>query len=152
MWTSTFANKMKKPIVIFGSLLIIGLIVYVVPRLYATSSARPLEGIFDVGMECMGGHEVFLELSGSEAFDNCPGHRERKMRAKVIRDNKTATIIDPRDDQPWIRIEWDGSGHSMEFLKRPDSQSVFGMFPARGEIDQVTNPWRLWIPRLLPEE
>lgn len=143
---------MKKVGLIAICLIAVGVFGYAVPRILAMRSVQPLQGIFDVEMKCMGGHEVFLELSGDSAFDNCPGHRERKKRASVVRDATSATIIDPRDDQPWFRIKWDGSTHSLEFLKRPDSQSVFGMIPVRGEIHQVTNPWRLWIPRLLPED
>lgn len=143
---------MKKIALIAISLIAIGVLIYIAPRIKAVRSAQPLQGIFDVQMKCMGGHEVFLELSGDSAFDNCPGHRERKKRARVVRDAMSATIIDPRDDQPWFRIEWDGSSHSLEFLKHPDSQSVFGMIPVRGEIHQVSDPWRLWIPRLLPED
>ena len=142
----------KKPIAIAISLAAIGTVGYIVPQLQAAREARPLNGMFDVQMKCMGGHEIFLELEGGSAFDNCPGHRERKELAKVIRDATSATIIDPRDDQPWFRIEWDGSKHTLVFIKRPDTQSVFGMIPARGEIHQVTNPWRLWLPRLLPED
>lgn len=142
---------MKKPLVIAISLAVIGIAGYLVPLLHAARQAQPLNGIFDVRMKCMGGHEIFLELEGDSAFDNCPGHRERKERARIIRDATSATIIDPRDGQPWFRIEWDGARHSLIFIKQPDTQSVFGMIPVRGEIHQVTNPWRLWLPRLLPE-
>ncbi len=142
---------MKKTILVLVTLLVIASLVYVIPQIGPSRSARPLEGVFDVGMKCMGGHEGFLELSGDAAFDNCPGHRQRKKVAEVVRDSDSATVIDPRDGKPWFRISWDGSKHSLEFLKRPDSQSWFGMIPVRGEIKQVTNPWRLWIPRLLPE-
>ena len=141
---------MKKVALIAICLIVIGALSYVLPRVQSTRSAQPLQGVFDVEMKCMGGHEVFLELSRDSAFDNCPGHRERKNWARVVRDESTATVIDPRDDQPWFRIEWDGSKHSLTFLKSPDSQSVFGMIPVRGEIHQVTDPWRLWLPRLLP--
>ncbi|HEX7260200.1 MAG TPA: hypothetical protein VF258_00135, partial [Luteolibacter sp.] len=87
---------MKKTIFVLVTLLITTSLVYVSPRIWSSRSARPLEGIFDVGMKCMGGHEGFLELIGDEAFDNCPGHRQRKKVADVVRDSDSATVIDPR--------------------------------------------------------
>jgi hypothetical protein len=143
---------MKRVTLISLGLIVIGVLSYAVPCIQAARSAQPLLGIFDVRMKCMGGHEIFLELADDAAYDNCPGHRDRKKVARVVRDERTATVMDPRDDQPWFRIEWNGSKHSLVFLKRPDSQSTFGMIPVRGEIHQVTNPWRLWLPRLLPED
>jgi hypothetical protein len=141
---------MKKLILIIGISCVLGILVYIIPRVQGARDARPLSGIFDIQMKCMGGHEVFLELEGDSALGNCPGHREREFRAKVIRDDNSATVIDPRDEQPWFRIEWDGSKHSLTLLKPPDSQSEFGMIRVRGEIHQVNDPWRLWLPRLLP--
>jgi hypothetical protein len=142
---------MKKGILISLGLIVIGVLTYAIPRIQAARSAQPLHGLFDVGMKCMGGHEIFLELADDVAYDNCPGHRERKKVARIVRDESTATVMDPRDDRPWFRIEWNGSQHSLVFLKHPDSQSIFGMIPVRGEIRQVNDPWRLWLPRLLPE-
>ena len=143
---------MKKPVKIIGSVLIIGILIYTVPRLIGALAAEPLHGIYDVEMRCMGGHEIFFELTEDAAYENCPGHRDRKKVGRIVRDQNSVTLIDLRDEQPWFRIDWDGSRHSMTFLKRPDSQSILGMIPARGEIQQVTNPWRRWIPALLPEE
>ena len=140
----------KKALQIAAGLILIGVITYALPLLQGARSARPLNGVFDVQLKCMGGHEIFLEITDDDAFENCPGHRNRKMAGRVVRDAKSATVIDPRDDRPWFRVEWDGSKHSLAFLKQPDSQSIFGMIPVRGEIRQMTNPWRLWLPRLLP--
>ena len=99
----------------------------------------------------MGGHEVFLDLDTRYAYNNCPGHRERRKVGCVVRTRDSVTIIDARDDSPWFRIDWDGSAHSLSFLKSPDSQSIMGCIPVRGVISQVTNPWRLWLPTMLPE-
>lgn len=142
---------MKKPIWIVASLVVIGVLGLVCPWMLHVRAAQPLIGVFDVQMKCMGGHEIFLELTEDAAYDNCPGHRDRKKVARIVRDAKSVTVIDSRDDQPWFRIEWNGSEHSLDFLKRPDSQSIFGMIPVRGEVAQVTNPWRLWFPLMLPE-
>ena len=142
---------MKKLILILVCLGVGGILAYSLPWIRSARAARPLYGTFDIQMKCMGGHEIFLELDGASAYDNCPGHRDRKRVGRVVRDANTATIVDLRDEQPWFRIEWDGSKHVLVFLKRSDSSSIFGMIPVRGAIQQVTNPWRLWLPRLQPE-
>ncbi len=142
---------MKKLIWIVIFLVVIGVLGFVSPWVVRARAAQPLIGVFDVQLNCMGGHEIFLELAEDAAYDNCPGHRDRKKVARVVRDAKSVTVIDSRDNQPWFRIDWDGTKHTLDFLKRPDSQSMFGMIPVRGEVAQVTNPWRLWLPLMLPE-
>ena len=64
---------MKKVALIAISLIAIGALIYIVPRIKATRSAQPLQGIFDVQMKCMGGHEMFLELSGGSASTTAQG-------------------------------------------------------------------------------
>ena len=142
---------MKKLIWIVSSVVVIGVLGFVSPWVVRARAAQSLIGVFDVELECMDGHEIFLELTEDEAYDNCPGHRDRKKVARIIRDSKSVTVSDSRDDQPWFRINWDGTKHTLDFLKRPDSQSMFGMIPVRGDVAQVTNPWRLWLPLMLPE-
>jgi uncharacterized protein (DUF58 family) len=142
----------KKLIWIIASLGAVGVLGVVIPWILRAGAAQPLIGVVDVQMKCMGGHEIFLEVTEDAAYDNCPGHRDRKMVARVVRDAKSVTVIDARDDQPWFRIDWNGSEHTLDFLKRPDSQSIFGMIPVRGKVEQVTNPWRLWLPLMLPED
>jgi hypothetical protein len=144
-------ERMKKLILIIATLILIGVSGFVITMVLHARAAKPLVGVFDIQLKCMGGHEIFLELTKSEAYSNCPGHRDRKKVADIIRNASSVTVIDPRDDQPWFRIEWNGSLHSLVFLKRPDSQSTFGMIPVRGKLEQVSNPWRLWVPLVLPE-
>lgn len=144
---------MKKRIVITVCVLsLTAIVIFFCVWTYTKNQTKPLYGNFDIGMKCMGGHEIFLDLETSNAYENCPGHRDRKRINRVVRTRNSVTILDPRDDLPWFRVDWNGSVHSLSFLKRPDSQSLMGMIPIRGPIHQVTNPWRLWLPRLLPEE
>jgi len=142
---------MKRLKWIVAFLVIIGAIGFLGPWILKARDAEPLMGVFDVELKCMGGHEIFLELTEDAAFDNCPGHRDRKKVASIIRDTDSVTVIDSRDGRPWFRVHWDGTKHTLDFLKRPDSQSMFGMIPVRGEVLQVNNPWRIWIPLMLPE-
>lgn len=130
----------------------IAIAVYLITWIVIKHRSQPLHGPFDVDMKCMGGHEIFLDLESSEAYEVCPGHRTRDPIGKVVRNNNSATILDNRDGAPWIRIDWDGSSHSLSFLKTPDSTSLMGMIPVRSHVHQVTSPWRLWAPRFFPEE
>lgn len=130
---------------------ILALVVYFSAWAYSKSQSRPLFGIFDIDYKCMGGHEIFLDLDSSDAFFNCPGHRDRKRAGRIIRSDTTVVVLDLLDS-PWLRIDWDGSGYSLSFLQPPGGESKVGTIPAPVPIQQVTNPWRLWIPRLLPEE
>ena len=143
---------MKKCIVIvIGALLLAVTAVFFGTWIYLKSQAQPLYGNFDVGMKCMGGHEIFLDLEFSHAYQNCPGHRDRKLIGRIVRTKDSATIIDLRDSTPWLRIEWNGTTHSVSVIEKPDSQSTIGMISASQTTNQVNNPWRLWLPRLLPE-
>lgn len=148
---SVLGHIMKERIASITVLMTIGaLVAYFSAWAYNKSHSRPLYGLFDVGMKCMGGHEIFLELDSNDAFANCPGHKDRSRVGRIIRTATSVMVVDPRDDSPWFRIDWDGTGHSLSFVKRPDSGSTMGMIPIRGPIHLVTNPWRVWIPRLLP--
>lgn len=91
----------------------------------------------------MGGHEIFMDLDNTEAYENCPGHRNRRRIGRLDRDATSATVIGARET-PLMRFEWNGSSHSVHWLLSANSSSL--------PIAQTTNPWRLWIPRFLPED
>ena len=92
----------------------------------------------------MGGHEIFLELDSTEAFDYCPGHRSREKLAYIIRSDTAVTLLNEVDYSPWLYISWDGSSYTVYKLNQKDEQAPVN-------IHQVTNPWRTWLPKLLPE-
>jgi hypothetical protein len=134
---------MKKKLVKIASVVALLLvIIYFVPVLVARSKARPLYGDFDMGVQCMGGHEIFLRLDEEKAFDNCPGHRDLRSVGRVERTNNSITIHRTHDDVPWCRVDFDGSDHSFTFLTTNSTR----------DLPQVSNPWRTWLPRFLPEE
>lgn len=133
---------MKRKLVIVAIVIgLLSVIVYIVPIVVASSKARPLYGNFDIGMKCMGGHEIFLYLDEDEAFKHCPGHRDMSLMGRIERDGHSVTVHRKHDDAPWCRVDLDGSDHSLVFL---DDSS-------RHDLPQVNNPWRTWLPRLLPE-
>jgi hypothetical protein len=135
------AMKRKLPIAI-GAFVLFGGLGYIVPRLVSASNARPLYGNFDMGMKCMGGHEIFLYLDGSGAYENCPGHRDMSPMGPIARSAASVTILHAKDSTPWLRIDYDGSVHQ---VTRVRDGRVY-------DLPQVSNPWRTWFPKLLPEE
>ena len=135
---------MKRKTIIRAGL-IIGLLltlVFFVPIVIANANSRPLYGDFDMGVQCMGGHEIFLHLDEDEAFDNCPGHRDMTAVGRVERSGNSVTIHRPKDDIPWCRVNLEGSNHTFTFLSSNSTH----------DIPQVNNPWRTWFPKFLPEE
>ena len=122
---------------IFG---ILGVLVYWVPIAVSSVNSRPLYGYFDMELTCIGGHEIFLFLDVDKAYENCPGHRDLSLMGRLDRNDKTVTIYRENHDAPWYRVVRDGSAHFLVFL---DDSS-------KHNLPQVNNPWRTWLPRLLP--
>jgi hypothetical protein len=118
----------------------------------ASVKSRPLYGYYDIDARCMGGHEIFLDLKMDLAYQYCPGHRDRKLVGRVIRDSSSATVVDPKDGKLWFRIDWNGIGHSLTFLKDGDSSSVIGLIRDHKDLHQVTSPFRIWLPRILSKD
>lgn len=116
------------------------------------SRARPLYGDFDMGLKCMGGHEIFLRLEEHEAFNNCPGHRDKDLIGKLERTGNSAIILRKKDNIPWMRVDWNGSFHSLVFLQSRNSSTLEGMASKLTPLPQVTNPFRTKLPRYLPED
>ncbi len=116
------------------------------------SRARPLFGIFDIGSHCMGGHEIFLTLEETAAFDECPGHRSKKHIGRIERTGNEVIVHRLKDDAPYLRISWDGTGHSLTYNDRPRASASPDEQLRRIPLPQVTNPFRTRLPRYLPED
>ena len=134
---------MKRKILIgSGLVVLLGSLGYLVPRLVSAANARPLYGNFDMGMKCMGGHEIFLYLDGTQAYQHCPGHRDMEPMGSITRSADSVTILHAKDGTPWLRIDYDGTSHRATRVR--DGQ----LYP----LPQVNNPWRTWLPGILPED
>jgi hypothetical protein len=131
----------RKLMIVFAVSVLFGSLGYLVPRLVAASKARPLYGNFDIGLRCMGGHEIFLYLDETHAYENCPGHRDLDPMGPVVRTSDSLTILHSEDGTPWLRINYDGSRHMLT-----NAEKGWSKF-----LPQVANPWRTWLPKLLPE-
>jgi hypothetical protein len=131
-------NKLFIAVIVLS---LIGTLGYTIPCIFAMSKARPLYGNFDMGLQCMGGHEIFLFLDETLAYKNCPGHREMDPMGPIVRGKESLTIFRSDGKTPWLRIDYEGSRHKV-------TSSEIG-WP--NELPQVANPWRTWLPKLLPE-
>ena len=131
-------RKFTKMTIVLGLPLVV---VYFTPILVSSSKSQPLYGNFDMGMKCMGGHEIFLYLEEDSAFQHCPGHRDMSLMGPVTRSTNSATIHLNRSGTPWWRVDLNDSDYALVFL---DDSSTH-------ELSQVNNPWRTWLPRILPE-
>ena len=89
----------------------------------------------------MGGHEIFLYLDGAQAYEHCPGHRDMDPMGPITRTADSVTILHAKDRSPWLRIDYDGTAHKVTRIR--DGRLY--------ELPQVNNPWRTWLPTLLPE-
>lgn len=119
----------------------LGAIGYLVPRLIAVSKVRPLYGNFEIGSRCMGGHEIFLYLDETQAYESCPGHRNLDLMGSVVRTKDALTIFHSKDGTPWLRIAYDGSRHTVTSVEKGWSK----------DLPQVANPWRTWLPKFWSE-
>lgn len=119
----------------------LGLLGYIVPCLVAALKARPLYGNFDMGLRCMCGHDIFLYLDETQANENCPGHPDLNPMGPVVRAKDSLTILHSEDGTPWLRIDYDGSRHTVTSAEKGKSE----------DLPQVSNPWRTLLPKLLPE-
>ncbi|MGJ8643126.1 MAG: hypothetical protein ACSHX9_06940 [Luteolibacter sp.] len=134
--------KRKKAILLLSCVLCIGLVAWRLPILLQKSKAKPLQGYFG-SWNCACGHENFYELVGNDAFEICPGHRERKHLGKVIRTKDTATVISPKTKAPTLIFTYDGTKHFCDLL-------YSGSVPI--PFEQINNPWRTVLPKYLPED
>lgn len=125
--------------------LILASMIYSVPRLLAARDARPLHGYFDVGLRCMGGHEVFFYLDGDSFYEHCPGHRDTRLTGRAMRSASSVTEISKIGRMQRIRVGW-----RMDYDAKHDRHVLW----LRGEphvVYQVNNPWRTWFPKFMPE-
>jgi hypothetical protein len=133
---------MRRRILIgIGMMVLLGSLGYVVPRVVSASAARPLYGNFDMGLKCMGGHEIFLYLDGTQAYEHCPGHRDMEPMGPITRTADSVTILHAKDSAPWLRIDYNGTAHKVTRVR--DGRLY--------DLSQVNNPWRTWLPTLFPE-
>ena len=90
--------------------------------------------------QCMGGHDIFVELWKGQYYETCPGHKDRSPKGtlrqmgdrwELLKEDEVVSTITPiGDDQ--IEIE-------LTYTKQ------------KYQANRVRNPWRIWLPWILPE-
>ena len=90
--------------------------------------------------QCMGGHDIYAEFWKGQYYETCPGHKDRSPKGTLRRSgniwellmgNEVVSTITPiGDDQIEIELS--------------DTKQKY-------QANRVRNPWRIWLPWILPE-
>ncbi len=121
--------------------LAIPLLVWAVPLAVGFFNAKALQGCFLIG-SCGCSHDIFLLVEEKEAFNYCPGHKDKKLIGPVSRSADVITIIRARDSLPIYEIKRDNGAYFLSFS------------PTKGswrQVDRITNPWRTTLRSYFPE-
>lgn len=90
--------------------------------------------------QCMGGHDIFIEFWKGEHFETCPGHKDRTPTGTLrqiddgwdlLRESEVVSTVTPIGD------------NQIEVVLRYTKQKYIAQ--------RVRNPWRVWLPWILPE-
>ena len=100
---------------------------------------RDIDGYY-LQAQCMGGHDIFFEIWKGQHYETCPGHKDRSPKGTLRRmdgfwellkgDEVVSTIKAISDDQIEIELIYT----KQKYLAK-----------------RVHNPWRIWLPWILPE-
>lgn len=134
--------KKKRPIVIGTIAGATALLVWAVPVAVGSAQAKPLLGSFLIA-RCGCGHDIFYLIEETQAFDYCPGHKERKLIGSVTRTGNWVSVGRARDSAPDFELKQEKGGYFLRYssLKDDDWHAV----------DQITNPWRTSLRSYFPE-
>ena len=90
--------------------------------------------------QCMGGHDIYAEFWKGQYYETCPGHKDRSPKGtlrrlgniwELLMGNEVVSTITPiGDDQIEIELA--------------DTKQKY-------QANRVRNPWRIWLPWILPE-
>lgn len=108
----------------------------------------PLYGYFLHG-QCACNHEIFFVLEEFAAYEETPGHRERIILGRVVREGNSATIVPLNPRKLGYRIEWDGSRHTIAILGAPGKVKAGN--DVRMEMEPVNALRRTLLPRCMPD-
>ena len=118
------------------------LLIWAIPVAIGFAQALPLQGSFLLG-QCACGHEIFYLIEEAQAFDYCPGHKEKKLVGPVSKNGDLIRISRAKDLAPDFELKLENGGHYLRFLPVKDDEWHY--------VDQVTNPWRTSLRSYFPE-
>lgn len=134
---------MRKRLVKIGrAALVVILLIWVVPVAFGFFSAKTLQGCFRLA-SCACGHDVFLLVEEKEAFDYCPGHKEKKLIGPVSRSGDLITVLRAKDSRPEYEIKREDGVYFLRFLSIKNN--------SWSQVDRITNPWRTTLRSYFPE-
>lgn len=137
-------TKMKKKRIIRTSLFIgaVAILIWATPVGVGLIRAKPLSGSFMIS-SCACGHEVFYLIENSQAYEYCPGHKQKKLIGPARRDGDLVRVASTTDSAPEFEIKLENGSHFMKFpwLKNDEWEVV----------EQVSNPSRNSLCGYFPE-
>ena len=133
----------KKRLIMIGTIAgAAALLAWAIPVAAGLAQAKPLLGSFMLA-RCVCGHDIFYLIEETQAFDYCPGHKEKKLIGPVTRAGNLVRVARARDSAPVFELKLEKGGYFLKFssLKDDDWDAV----------DQITNPWRTSLRSYFPE-
>jgi hypothetical protein len=117
---------------------------YAIP--IAVWNARPdsLDGFYGQDTPCGCGHSIFWQIEDGSVFSTCPGHKRRDLVYTLLPTNGYWAAVHHEQSNVWFEVRRQRG--DVEFTRVREGFPRSAIVYAR-----VKNPWRLWLPRILPE-
>ena len=90
--------------------------------------------------QCMGGHDIFFEIWRGQHYETCPGHKDRSPKGTLRQMGDTWELL--KEDEVVSTIHAVGD-EQIEIVLTYTKQKYLA--------NRVRNPWRIWLPWVLPE-
>jgi hypothetical protein len=99
---------------------------------------KDMDGYYLHG-SCGDGHGIFAEFERGNWYVTCPGHKNRSLTGELrrvqdhweaVRSNQTVWVVESAEGHVYFTSSKTGY---------------------KFEMERVRNPWRIWIPWILPE-
>ena len=121
-----------------GTLAFLG---WVIPVVIGMIQAKPFVGSFQTA-RCACGHDVFYLIEDAEAFEYCPGHKEKRLVGPALKIGNRVEVSDAAKLTPVFQLKFEDGDYFLKFTSVEYDWHV---------VDQVTNPWRTSLRWYLPE-
>jgi hypothetical protein len=100
---------------------------------------KDIDGYYEL-FHCPCGHYTFLELHEGKVFYTSAGHKDRTQKGTLLSTsdqweivvNSSTTTVFKADSNGYIKVKPASNTHE-------------------STLQRVRNPWRIWLPWILPE-
>jgi len=134
---------MKNRIKIFSVFsVVIALLLWLIPILVGKARVKPLEGSFLVG-NCACNHDIFYLIEAGQAYDYCPGHKEKKLIGATTQTSQQVTVYRENNNEPAFQLKLEDNTYYLRFPSLEGSVWT--------QVEQISNPWRTSLRSYFPE-